>query len=130
MVQHQQWSQKVQTGFFKGPKRHMDCTIQKSTEMETARASVKNIYKDDGLSVEKYECIGHVQKRMGAALRKLKKEKKELGGKGTLTSKTIDKFQNYYGMALRSNIGNLKSMKKAILATLFHCSSSEKKRVS
>ena len=88
--------------------------------------SVKNIYKDDGLSVEKYECIGHVQKRMGAALRKLKKEKKELGGKGKLTSKTIDKFQNYYGMAIRSNVGNLKSMKMAILATLFHCSSSEK----
>ena len=88
-------------------------------------SSVKNIYEAVGKKVEKLECIGHVQKRMGTALRKVKKEKKDLGGKGKLTDKVIDKLQNYYGIAIRSNIGNLESMKKAILGTLFHCASSK-----
>eukprot|EP00795_Rhopilema_esculentum_P001535 gene1535-15984_t len=87
--------------------------------------SVKNVYESVGKRVEKLECIGHVQKRMGTALRKLKKEKRELGGKGKLTEKIIDKIQNYYGIAIRSNVGNLESMKKAILATLFHSASSK-----
>ena len=38
-------------------------------------SSVKDIYSDVGVDVTKYECIGHVQKRMGTALRKLKKRK-------------------------------------------------------
>ena len=49
--------------------------------------------------VEKKECVGYVQKRLGTALRKLKKEKKGLGGKGKLTDNMIDKLQNYYGIA-------------------------------
>ena len=88
-------------------------------------SSVKNIYEAVGKKVEKLECIGHVQKRMGTALRKLKKEKKDMRGKGKLTDKIIDKLQNYYGIAIRSNIGNLESMKKAILSALFHCASSQ-----
>ena len=75
--------------------------------------------------VEKKECVGHVQKRLGTALRKLKKEKKGLGGKGKLTDNMIDKLQNYYGIAIRSNSGNLEAMKSNILASLFHCASSE-----
>ena len=63
-------------------------------------------------------------KKNGSALRKLKKEKR-IGGKGKLTDKIIDKMQNYYGIAIRSNVGNLASVKKAILAILFHCSSSK-----
>ena len=76
---------------------------------------------------EKLECIGHVQKRMGAALRNLRREKKETRGKGKLTDRMIDRLQNYYGIAIRSNIGNLEGMKKAILATLIHCASSSTK---
>lgn len=34
------------------------------------------------IEVEKKECVGHVQKRLGTALRKLKREKKGMGGKG------------------------------------------------
>ncbi|GFY34159.1 uncharacterized protein TNCV_2504621 [Trichonephila clavipes] len=41
--------------------------------------NVKDIYGYD--SVVKYECIGHVQKRVGSRLRKLKKSTKGLGGK-------------------------------------------------
>ena len=37
----------------------------------------------------------------------------------------IDCLQNYYGIAVRSNIGNKENMKKAIHATLFHCASSK-----
>ena len=67
--------------------------------------------------------MGHVQKRLGTALRKLKKETKGLGGKGKLTDSMIDKLHNYYGIAIRSNSGNLKSMKRDILASLWHCAS-------
>ena len=66
----------------------------------------------------------HVQKRVGTALRKLRKEKKVMGGKGRLTDAMIDKLQNYYGIAIRSNSGDLTAMKKGIHASLFHCASS------
>ena len=49
-----------------------------------------------------------------------------MDGKGRLTDVMIDKLQNYYGIAIRSNNGNLDAMKKAIHATLFHCASSAK----
>ena len=38
----------------------------------------------------------------------------------------VDRLQNYYGIAVRSNIGNLNGMKKAIHASLFHVASSSK----
>ena len=82
-----------------------------------------NYKKDYGKVLQKNECVGHVQKRLGTALRKLKKETKGLGGKGKLTDSMIDKLQNYYGIAIRSNSGNLKSMKRDILASLWHCAS-------
>ena len=37
----------------------------------------------------------------------------------------IDKLQNYYGISIRSNVGNQAGMKKAIHASLCHCASSE-----
>ena len=78
-----------------------------------------------GITVEKKECIGHVQKRVGTALRKLKRENPGLGGKGKLTDGTIDKLQNYCGITIRANVGNLAGMKKAIHAGLMHCASRE-----
>ena len=91
-------------------------------------AVVKDSYSHDNVTVVKKECVGHVQKRLGTALRKAKKEKKGLRGKGRLTDAMTDKLQNYYGIAIRSNSGNLAAMKKAIHATLFHCASSEKNK--
>ena len=76
--------------------------------------------------IKKKECVGHVQKRLGTALRKLKKEQKGLGGKGKLTDTMIDKIQYYYGIAMRSNTGDREAMKKNILASLFHCASNDK----
>ena len=75
--------------------------------------------------MEKKECTGHVQKRVGTALRKLKHENPGLGGKDKLTDSQIDKLQNYYGIAIRSNVGDLAGMKKAIHASLMHCASTE-----
>ncbi|GFX74431.1 uncharacterized protein TNCV_3213181 [Trichonephila clavipes] len=75
-------------------------------------------------SVTKLECKGHIQKRVGSRLRKLKKNTKGLGGKGKLTDKFIDKLQNYYGIAIRSNVGCLKKMQSAVIAAFFHCCSS------
>ena len=56
---------------------------------------IKNIYRCR--KVRKYECVGHVLKRMGTRIRKLRKLVKGLGGKGKLTEKMIDRLQNYSG---------------------------------
>ena len=88
---------------------------------------VKDTYSDLGIEVVKKECIGHIQKRVGTALRKKKKETKGLGGRGRLTDNMIDKLQNYYGIAIRSNNNSVAAMKKAILASFFHCASSSKR---
>ncbi|GFV86709.1 uncharacterized protein TNCV_3964391 [Trichonephila clavipes] len=87
--------------------------------------SVKDTYGKD--SVTKYECIGHVQKRVGARLRKLKSKNKNLSGKGKHTDSFIDQLQNYYGIAVRSNVGNLSGLQQNVIAALFHCSSSVEK---
>ncbi|GFX96874.1 uncharacterized protein TNCV_1996061 [Trichonephila clavipes] len=87
--------------------------------------SVKDTYGKD--SVTKYECIGHVQKRVGAKLRKLKSKNKNLSGKGKLTDSFIDRLQNYYGIAVRSTVGNLSGLQQNVISALFHCSSSVEK---
>lgn len=82
-----------------------------------------------GLDLEKGECIGHVQKRVGSRLRTIKtnyagkklSDGKGIGrAKGRLTDKVMNTLQNHYGMAIRQNTNNLYSMKKAIAAVLHH----------
>ena len=90
-----------------------------------SHSQVKNVYNEQDIEVVKQECIGHVKKRVGTALRNLKKETLGLGGKGKLTNAMIDKMQNYYGIAIRFNIGNVEEMKKAVLASFFHYASSQ-----
>ena len=88
----------------------------------------------DSYEITKEECVGHVQKRLGSALRKYKNnmkgkklsDGKGVGGKGRLTDKMIDKMQNYYGKATRENKGNLKGMQKSISAIQNHMIKSEK----
>lgn len=84
--------------------------------------SVRNTYGDN--SVEKLECIGHIQKRVGSHLRKLKSKTKGLSGRGKLTDTFIDRLQNYYGIAVRANVGNIQNMQQNVIAVLFHCASS------
>lgn len=82
-------------------------------------------YKEE-LVVQKIECVGHIQKRMGCRLRKLKQSGKKLedgksiGGKGRLTDKVIDLITVYYGNAIRANKNSVSEMRKAIWATYFH----------
>ena len=61
-------------------------------------------------TIEKVDCVGHVQKRMGTALHDLKKkyrgqklsDNKTIGA-GRLTESVINSLQNYYGEAIRSH---------------------------
>ena len=77
------------------------------------------------------DCAGHVQKRMGTALRNLKMQYrgqkladgKTIGGAGRLTDRVINSLQNYYGDAIRRNKGKVQAMMKAVQATLLHCNS-------
>ena len=48
-----------------------------------------------------------------------------LGGRGRLTDAVIDRLQNYFGVAIRQNPGNLKWVKAGVLATLFHVAPSK-----
>ncbi|GFX80469.1 uncharacterized protein LOC101238613 [Trichonephila clavipes] len=79
--------------------------------------SVKNFYGIN--TVTKLECIGHVQKRVGGAVASIKKTTKGLGGKNKLTDKLIDRIQNYYGIAIRNNVGNLQKMMSSVIAAFF-----------
>ena len=84
--------------------------------------SVKDVYKYIHLKeVKRVQCVGHAQKRLGNALRQVKREVKGLGGRGKCTENVIKKLQTYYGIAIHSNVGDLKEMKKAIDASFFHC---------
>lgn len=88
-----------------------------------------NIYDRE---LKKEECINHVSKRLGTALRNeikaCKAKKITLGGKahGSLKDSTIKKLTRYYHNAIFSNINkDVVSVKNSILATLHHCSSTD-----
>ena len=81
----------------------------------------------DGYNIIKEDCIGHLQKRMGAALRNFKSEcrgtklsdGKTVGGTGRLTDKAVDLIQTYYGCAIRNNEG-IEKIAGAIWAIYYH----------
>lgn len=101
-----------------------------------AFSAVENLYDS---KVEKLDCVGHVQKRMGKRLMKLKAtnkcklaDGKTMGGQGRLTEGKIKQLQKYYGLAIRQNTlakqnpttneinVAVYSMKKNIIAILHH----------
>ena len=81
------------------------------------------------IAINKEECVNHVSKRMGTALRNLtddcKSRKESISGKGKLTAVKITKIQNYYGRAIKDHCNDIELMKKRIYAILFHMSSSD-----
>ncbi|XP_075554628.1 uncharacterized protein LOC142587468 [Dermacentor variabilis] len=100
-------------------------TIVSDGDSATYSALAKeNVY---GLvPVVKEECLNHVQKRMGAALRNLvQKSDKALGGKGRLTKALIDKLTDYYGWALRNNSNDAAAMQRAVMASYHHITSTD-----
>lgn len=79
------------------------------------------------IPLKKEDCINHVKKRMGTALRTLiTKSKKDqpIGGKGSLTQNLIKKLTDYYGQALREN-ADVKEMQRAVMATFYHVTSTD-----
>ena len=74
---------------------------------------------------------------MGSALRRLVVEYKgkflsdseKISSTGRLTKKVIDKLQNYYGMAIRSNVADLRGMMMAVQVTLHHMTSTDDRPV-
>ncbi len=84
--------------------------------------------------VYKVDCIGHICKRMGTALRDIQKTKGKLsdggyikGKSGRLTKTAIKHLQDRYANAIRSNSQGtsiadekVKKMQTAILAVLYH----------
>ena len=99
-----------------------------------------------GTVVKKLECIGHVPKRVGNRLRRLKtsykvprskevdKNKKKKDNSeddiskaiAKLTHKQINKLQNYYGIAVRQFTGtSVYESKKSIDAVLYHSSEAD-----
>ncbi|KAJ4445231.1 hypothetical protein ANN_07032 [Periplaneta americana] len=85
------------------------------------------------VEIEKEECINHMGKRLGTALRGAVDKWKVLGvtlggrGDGAITKHVITKLQKYYDKSIRSNIGNIHNMKSAIYATLHHSISTDSK---
>lgn len=84
-------------------------------------------------NIEKLECVGHVQKRMGTRLRTLKtkfgknklSDGKTISGQGRLTGSAIQQITTYYGLAIRRNTDSLTKMKQAVWALFFHLISSD-----
>ena len=93
------------------------------TVLEAVKEEFGDLYP-----VEKEECVGHIQKRMGSALLDYKKsmkgrklsDGKGVGGAHRLTEDMIKRIQNYYGLSVRQNKGDLLGMKKAITAIQYH----------
>lgn len=82
--------------------------------------------------IEKLECCGHIQKRMGKRLMDKVTEYKNtqfvdggkkfkgIGGVGRLSQKAIKRIQGHYGGAIRANPGDVAGMRKAIWAVWKH----------
>lgn len=85
------------------------------------------------IPIHKIECVGHIQKRMGTQLRKLKADMrgkklsdgKSISGRGRLTDKDIDQLTIYYGNAIRQNKDSLVNMRLAVWAVFHHKRSSD-----
>ncbi|GFU43936.1 uncharacterized protein TNCV_4182151 [Trichonephila clavipes] len=96
--------------------------------------AVKEIQPSRDTDIEKLECFGYVEKRMGTGLRALKlkmkgkklSDKKTLDDHGRLTDAEIDKLQRYYGLAIRNNTDSINSMKRPIWAPYLQNASTEK----
>ena len=98
------------------------------------KVSASKPYGDE-IEIEKLECVGHVQKRLGTRMRNLKRtmkgkklaDGKTLEGKGRLSDKAIDKMQTQYGSAIRANKNNLVKMRENVWGVWFHKASTDEK---
>ena len=78
------------------------------------------------IEIRKLECVMHYQKQVGIRLQNRKKKEKGLGGSCCLTDTTIDRLQNYEGVAsYSSKFWELAKYEINFLASLFHVVSNE-----
>ena len=88
------------------------------------------MYGDDTVIV-KEECINHIAKRLGTALRKLSTQSKKKGvtvggrGGGKLNLPTILKLTAYNIVSIRAHQNNLDDMTDAVCATYYHVISTD-----
>jgi putative NIF3 family GTP cyclohydrolase 1 type 2 len=84
----------------------------------------------ENVKIEKEECVNHVAKRLGTALRSLVTDNRKKGvtlggrGHGKLTQMAMKKLQCYYTKAIRSH-KTVQSMSTAVWASLLHCASTD-----
>ncbi|GFU60793.1 uncharacterized protein TNCV_3983631 [Trichonephila clavipes] len=108
------------------------CVIDMLTGYVVDFEVMKKVYGPD-IVIKKEECINHVSKRLGTALRSTVKDCRaqgiSLGGKahGSLKEATIKKLTTYYQKAILRNKGDVNAMKTAIYATLLHSISTDAK---
>ena len=77
-----------------------------------------------------WECLRNLrQSQKGKKLNDFKLGQISLSGKGNLTDKPINFFQNYYSMAIQQNVDNLYNMQKSVRAVLFHSSDIEDENI-
>ncbi|GFT76903.1 uncharacterized protein TNCV_3597651 [Trichonephila clavipes] len=79
--------------------------------------SVKDTYGKD--SVTKYECIGHVQKRVGARLRKLKSKNKNLSGKANSPTLLLTDYKTIMGLLFVAMLETYPVFSKMLLRLCF-----------
>ena len=103
------------------------------SDSSTYNSTVESKPYGESVFQTRWECIGHVQKRVGSRLQKLKNaskgvklsDGKGLGGKGRLTDGKVDMLQNYYGLAVRENLDDVNKMATAIKAVVYHVASTD-----
>jgi hypothetical protein len=85
----------------------------------------RKIYGD--IDIAKVDCINHVSKRMGTALRDFheKNPAARLPQKGRFLKDIVPKLQNDYGKAIKSKTNSVDAMHDAIMSTLHHMSSTD-----
>ncbi|GFS87846.1 uncharacterized protein TNCV_4183491, partial [Trichonephila clavipes] len=127
----ERWKSKVRLKFFNGHYLYIMPDIFTYLGDGDCKAfdvvKKKNIYGNE-YPIEKLECIGHVMKRMGTRLRRLKaqlkgqilSDSKCLSGKNRLTEHEIDNLQSYYRSAIRRNHSSVQNMRQAIWAIFLH----------
>ena len=94
---------------------------------------LNNIKPYGDVIIEKEECINHVSKRLGTALRNVVADCQKWGitlggrGRGQLTQNTICKLTIYYNRAVRRGKtgSSVEEMKMAVMASLYHCYSTD-----
>ncbi|KAL7630883.1 UNVERIFIED_CONTAM: hypothetical protein RMT77_018828 [Armadillidium vulgare] len=82
-----------------------------------------NLSPYGNIEIEKEECTNHVSKRMKKLLTQLAKDEtlgKRNEKEGALTEEKITAFANFYGKAIKDNVGDTRKMRTAILASIFH----------